>query len=151
MTAGEIAAEYRQAKQPLKQIGILADLNCCSKREIVEILRSEGCELPKNYAPKRRGGATAPSPAAAADPSPEARETGEAEADATEETVDAREALPIMIRHAAVAAIRRLYDEGEGLDEEEAAIIFRYATRGVLELVGEVERRCGATNKEDEP
>ena len=62
MTAGEIAAEYRQAKQPLKQIGILADLNCCSKREIVEILRSEGCELPKNYAPKRRGGGDGPLP-----------------------------------------------------------------------------------------
>ena len=50
MTDGEIVASYRQAKLPLKQIGILADLNQCGKKEIVEILREAGCELPGNYA-----------------------------------------------------------------------------------------------------
>ena len=45
----EIASTYRQAKQPLKQIGILADLNGVSRKEIAEILRAQGCELPARY------------------------------------------------------------------------------------------------------
>ena len=49
----EIASTYRQAKQPLKQIGILADLNGVSRKEIAEILRSEGCELPARYQEKQ--------------------------------------------------------------------------------------------------
>lgn len=47
-----IVREYKAAKQPLKQIGILADLNGVDKSEIVRILREAGCELPKQYAPK---------------------------------------------------------------------------------------------------
>lgn len=35
----EIVREYKAAKQPLKQIGILADLNGVDKSEIVRILR----------------------------------------------------------------------------------------------------------------
>ena len=52
MSNAEIASLYRQAKTPLKEIGVLADLNTCSRNEIVEILRSEGCELPGNYSQK---------------------------------------------------------------------------------------------------
>ena len=48
----EIVREYKAAKQPLKQIGILSDLNGVDKSEIVRILREAGCELPKQYAPK---------------------------------------------------------------------------------------------------
>lgn len=54
MTNEELAIvrEYKAAKQPLKQIGILAELNECSKEEIVRILREAGCDLPKQYRPK---------------------------------------------------------------------------------------------------
>lgn len=38
MTADEIKRNYRQAKDPEKQIGILADLNNCSVDEIKDIL-----------------------------------------------------------------------------------------------------------------
>lgn len=49
MTNEEICREYRQAKTPLKQIRILADLNGCTKREIAEILREAGEELPAQF------------------------------------------------------------------------------------------------------
>ena len=47
MSNDEIVTEYRQAKAPQKQIGILADLNRCSKQEIVAVLAAAGVELPK--------------------------------------------------------------------------------------------------------
>lgn len=49
MTHDEIVADYKQAKHPMKQIGILADLNGVKKDEIVAILRDAGAELPGNY------------------------------------------------------------------------------------------------------
>lgn len=49
MAAGDIVREYLQAKQPLKQIGILAEENLCDKKEIVAILRAAGCNLPQQY------------------------------------------------------------------------------------------------------
>jgi ABC-type Na+ transport system ATPase subunit NatA len=42
MTCGEICASYRQAKHRKKQIGVLADLNCCDRAEIREILEYFG-------------------------------------------------------------------------------------------------------------
>lgn len=53
MSNGEIVTEYRQAKDPAKQIGILADLNKTTKRAIVDILRANGCSVPGNYGPKK--------------------------------------------------------------------------------------------------
>lgn len=49
MTNEELCREYRQAKTPLKQIRILADENGCTKREIAEILREAGEELPAQF------------------------------------------------------------------------------------------------------
>ena len=49
MAAGDIVREYLQAKQQLKQIGILAEENLCDKKEIVAILRAAGCNLPQQY------------------------------------------------------------------------------------------------------
>lgn len=74
----EIASTYRQAKQPLKQIGILAELNGVSRKEIAEILRSEGCELPARYQEKD------PSQAAEAASSPQGASQGAAAQDAGE-------------------------------------------------------------------
>lgn len=48
MTPEEIAREYRLSKTPQKQIGILADLNQCSKAVIKQILTDTGCKLPGN-------------------------------------------------------------------------------------------------------
>ena len=52
MTDEEICRDYRAAAAPLKQIGILADLNQCSKERIKQILIKGGCELPGNMRPK---------------------------------------------------------------------------------------------------
>ena len=54
MTDGEIVAEYKQAKSPMKQIAILADLNCCTKKEIVQVLLDAGCSVPGQYLPKAK-------------------------------------------------------------------------------------------------
>ncbi len=42
MTNSEIVMRYRQAKKKTEQIGILAELNRCSNKEIVEILVDGG-------------------------------------------------------------------------------------------------------------
>lgn len=52
MTSEEIVRDYKLSKTPMKQIGILAELNGCSKREIVDVLREAGVELPKQYQKK---------------------------------------------------------------------------------------------------
>ena len=52
MTNEEICREYRTAKAPLKQIQILAELNACTKKEIVKILSDAGEQLPGNYIKK---------------------------------------------------------------------------------------------------
>lgn len=47
MTAGEIIDLYTHAKNPKKQIGIIAELCDCSKEDIVKILKNHGVELPE--------------------------------------------------------------------------------------------------------
>lgn len=42
MTAGEIIDLYTHAKHPEKQIGIIAELCDCPKKEIVELLKLNG-------------------------------------------------------------------------------------------------------------
>lgn len=42
MTVEEIVTSYRQAKNPQTQIGVLADLNVCGRREIRELLTEAG-------------------------------------------------------------------------------------------------------------
>lgn len=49
MSNADIVREYKAAKTPMKQIGILADQNLCKKKDIAEILVKEGCEVPKYY------------------------------------------------------------------------------------------------------
>jgi len=46
MTENEIVKSYKQATKKVQQIGILADLNLCSKKEIRAILEKNGCEVP---------------------------------------------------------------------------------------------------------
>lgn len=46
MTEGDIVRSYVHAESPSKQIGVLADLNACSRKEIKEILKRNGLEVP---------------------------------------------------------------------------------------------------------
>lgn len=41
MSVGEIQRNYAEAKNKGRQIGILADLNCCSKEDIRKIINAE--------------------------------------------------------------------------------------------------------------
>ena len=73
MTPEEIVREYREAKTPMKQIGILADENACAKKEIVRILLEAGEEVPAQFLRKTEepaGGGDAPPEEAAALPPP---------------------------------------------------------------------------------
>lgn len=51
MNEAEICRSYREAKKPKQQIAILADLNMCSRKEIVCVLRAAGVEV---EAPKEK-------------------------------------------------------------------------------------------------
>lgn len=53
MTREDILLSYRQAKTPAKQIRVLADLNSCTREEIIEILREGGATLPGNVSKKK--------------------------------------------------------------------------------------------------
>ena len=49
MTTDEILRDYRAAKSKQNQIGVLADLNCCKARDIVNILLEAGEHVPGNF------------------------------------------------------------------------------------------------------
>ena len=51
MTKDEILHDYRAAKSKQNQIGVLADLNCCKARDIVNILLEAGEHVPGNFLP----------------------------------------------------------------------------------------------------
>ena len=48
-TESEIVREYKEAKYKYHEIGVLADLNCVSRNDIIEILERNGVEIPQNY------------------------------------------------------------------------------------------------------
>lgn len=54
MSEAEICMDYRQAANPGKQIGILAELNLCGVAEIVEILERNGCKVDKRCLPRKK-------------------------------------------------------------------------------------------------
>lgn len=136
MTDAEIIREYREAKTPLKQIGILADENQCSRGKIVDILRAAGVELPAVYREKARTGDGGDLSTASRSPSPE----GEAEWG------------PILpapklagfserVNDGAIEVIARMVaDSDGGLDQENEVWHFRERVRGVLALVHELRK-----------
>ena len=71
MTRNEIIREYRNAKKPMAQIGILADENECTRKEIAMILIDAGETVPSIYTRQRK-------PRKPADPDPEGVEDREA-------------------------------------------------------------------------
>ena len=44
MTNAEILKSYNEAKNKTSKVGVLAELNCCPKKRIVEILVKEGID-----------------------------------------------------------------------------------------------------------
>lgn len=52
MSHGEIVLSYKRAQNRRMQVGILADLNQCSKKEIESILMAAGEEVPKGRTKK---------------------------------------------------------------------------------------------------
>lgn len=45
----EIVRDYKEAKDPFKQVGILADLNQVSRKEMAQFLAAQGCEVDGRY------------------------------------------------------------------------------------------------------
>ena len=56
MSPLQIASEYRTAKNKSKQIGVLAELNACTQRQIAQILQEQGEELPGHWKEKLEKG-----------------------------------------------------------------------------------------------
>ena len=54
MDAGEIIREYNAALEKRKQIDILADLNCCTRKEMARWLDDQGCDVDVRYLGGRR-------------------------------------------------------------------------------------------------
>ena len=128
MTDAEIIREYREAKTPLKQIGILADENQCSRGKIVEILREAGVELPAVYREKAGAPGTGERPAGARAPS----------------VSFADSSLPEGAKDGAIEVIARMVaDSDSGLDQENEVWHFRERVRGVLALAHELRGGYG--------
>ena len=100
MDAGEIVREYRAAKTKQKQIGILAELNQCSKAKITEILRAAGEELPGNYQKKAA--------------KPAGQKPADAAAKIAEVLQDAAPKMPEQAAEPGYLSIRQLFELVEG-------------------------------------
>lgn len=136
MTDEEICRDYRAAATPQKQIGILADLNQCSKERIKQILVAGGCELPGNMRPKPKKAAAAPSAEPTSVP--------------MSEVVGVQETLPLLVEGATLtllvgeAALKVIEElEEEFGNTEDDHFFFRHEVAGVMRLYHEIERRCG--------
>ncbi len=139
MTDQEIVREYREAKTPLKQIGILADENQCSRAQIVDILLEAGMELPAVYR-ERNAGAQAPSVACGDSSLPEGADDGEAEGGPIL-PAPRQQRTGTDVYAAAVEVIARMVaDSDSGASQEDEVWQFRERVRGVLALVYELRK-----------
>lgn len=146
MSNEEIVREYRQAKAPMKQIGILADENQCRRGKIVEILQEAGIELPAVYRKKARteerpAGTQAPSVNFADSSLPEGAKDGDANGD---EEAAYGQILPApkeagfseRVNDGAIEVIVRMVADSDSAgDQQEARWSFLERVRGVLMLV----------------
>lgn len=127
MTKEEIVRDYKAAKTPAKQIAVLADLNVCSRKEIVEILREAGCELPAYYHKKKQ---------------PELLSASSG-SEKREEPVPVVQAKPapapktVSLRHAAIDTIANLLAQTDDTN----SVDFMENVRGVLALVWMMEQK----------
>ena len=47
MSAKEICRKYNESADKVEMIQILAEVNVCTKRDIIELLKNNGCEVPE--------------------------------------------------------------------------------------------------------
>ncbi len=129
MTNEKICREFRQAKKPLVQIGILADLNQCTRREIADILLAAGEAVPKQFLPRLKS-----EPEGAG----EYRDENEKEEKSMEER----------IARAAVDAIANFLAESDRAraEADDTAWAFQEQVRGVLRVTKEM---LDGTQRED--
>lgn len=153
MTDAEILREYREAKTPMKQIGILADENQCTKKEIVDFLLAAGLEVPAQFLPKKKEKLPWP---------PAGEGAGGGENDEEEKAMENVKIIPApegagefqpefqaelgtcegfeeRVCRGAVDAVAQLLAESDRARDaaaaEDAAWAFREQVRGVLQLV----------------
>lgn len=153
MTKEEILREYRQARYPMKQIGILADENQCSKREIVDFLLAAGAEVPPQFTRNRK---QAPTQEGAGEeneekekemenvkilPAPEG--AGEFQPEFQADLGNC-EGFKERVCRGAVDAVAQLLADSDtasgAVTAEDAAWAFREQVRGVLHLVYQMTR-----------
>lgn len=91
MTNEEIARSYREAKDKKKQIGILAELNLCSRTEIEYILRDEGLHPGYQRKPKEPKKSRKKKPLISEDQTKKTDPPGQLEISMTEFDTDAEE------------------------------------------------------------
>lgn len=155
----EIAVDFRTAAHPGRQIRILAELNSCSVDKIVEILENQGEKIDRRWLPRRKAAPIAAENQEEAmekkteadvrvDPVPAAQQLDVVPKD---ELVSIGEAMPALIRSAAIDAIAKLLArmtppplplQGARTLDDEGQTSFAEQVRGVLALVHEVEQRC---------
>ena len=93
MTEGEIIRDYAEAKDKNKQIGILADMNLCTKKEMAQYLADHDCTVDKRLLagdPRKRK----EKPVFIPEDEPGLTEEEEEKFAKILESVDAREPLP---------------------------------------------------------
>lgn len=118
MTNEEIVRNYNEAKNKTAQIGILADLNCCPKSEIRNILREAGIKLSGN---PNFGKATIKK-------KPKAKDELKAAAEEIEKQEEEKtKRIPDVVRHQLLEDIKKLDEEiGELLKKKKELLDFVY-------------------------
>lgn len=155
----EIAVEFRTAAHPGRQLRILAELNSCSVDKIVEILENQGEKIDRRWLPRKKA---APITAENQEEVMEKKTEADARVDPVpaeqqlevvpkDELVSIGDALPALIRSAAIDAIAQLLSrmtppslpfQGARTLDDAGQTSFAEQVRGVLALVHEVEQRC---------
>ncbi|MBR4668417.1 MAG: hypothetical protein IKO76_06645 [Butyrivibrio sp.] len=114
MDNNEICRSYKEARNKKSQIGILAELNLCSTKDIIEILKEGGVYI----APKVRS-----KDEQASKPAPkETAVTNEGFATAVDEMTGKRAPLPGVIEEAVCYAVEAMDEQIEKYEQEQEAL-----------------------------
>ena len=151
MSATDIAKEYRTAKSPRAQIGILAELNACSRQEIADVLIAQGETVPKYYQKQHKEPTVLEFARRQAEAELEfAKQHSEPEPEPEPEPVPEPEpepVEPITTWKAAVTVIADLLSEIKNVADPErrssASRDFEMQCRGIMALVHQLEEEKG--------
>ena len=129
MSEGDIVLEYRQAKDPKAQIRILMDENACTRKEITDILRRHGLELPGPSGKRAK-------PEAPPEEKPEQKPDLP---EGFDENAAERAQDLTLYYHAVQAIARQLMEADKPGDELFLARSFMEQVRGILALIHEID------------